>query len=323
MKKRRLFCSFELQLIQYLRSVGRKDSTIQEYKYSIKWIEQFFYHKHKVVYKPEITEQFRKTLKIQFEKHAIPINHYRLGRRTSIYLDNFYQGRRICLLSREEKYQPETYRLDVLCKERKRMFGHDVLPAFSIDEIKAILKVPNRNTSEGLRDYAMIVLATFTGMRGCDILNLKITDIDFKKKTLSFRQIKTGTLIELPVDEFATSSIQDYIKKGRPEECKNNYLFVSHKYPYGKITAMSSIFRPIVNKSGIDKQSNDGKGFHSIRRSMGTWLLEAGNRPEMISQVLGHIDQNMFTRYIPLSPSSLSICLIPLGNLKCIKEGLL
>ena len=323
MRKKRLFCSFELQLNLYLRSVGRKDSTIQEYKYAIGWIEQFFYFKHKVVYEPEITEQFRRTLKLQFEKHSIPINHYRLGRRASIYLDNFYNGRRICLLSREEKPQPEICRLNLQYKERKRVLGHDVLPAFSTDEIKAILKVPNRNTAEGLRDYAMIILATFTGMRGCDILNLKITDVDFEKKSLSFKQTKTGTLIELPVDEFATSSIQDYIKKGRPENCKNNYLFVSHKYPYGKIINMSSIFRPILIKSGIDKQSKDGKGFHSIRRSMGTWLLESGNRPEMISQVLGHVNQNMFTHYISLSPNSLRDCLIPLGKFKCNKEGLL
>ena len=53
-----------------------------------------------------------------------------------------------------------------------------IYPSFSQDDIAKILANPDRNTTAGKRDYAILYLASTTGMRAIDIANLKLSDIN-------------------------------------------------------------------------------------------------------------------------------------------------
>ncbi len=85
-----------------------------------------------------------------------------------------------------------------------------------------------------LRDTAMVMLGLRMGIRGADILKLQVNDFDWKNKTVSFIQQKTGKAITLPVPTDAGNSVYKYIMNGRPEAAAtgSGYIFIRHQAPY-------------------------------------------------------------------------------------------
>lgn len=55
-----------------------------------------------------------------------------------------------------------------------------IKPFMSHDEIAAVLNIIDRTTAKGKRDYAIIILAAITGLRGCDIAELTLDCIDWR-----------------------------------------------------------------------------------------------------------------------------------------------
>lgn len=198
--------------------------------------------------------------------------------------------------------------------------NREILPAFTVPEVNMMLLSIDRGTDEGKRDFAMIMLAACTGIRGCDIVSMTLDDVDLERKTVSFRQKKTGVRVTLPITDQAAAATADYIRSGRPETASTT-LFVSHRYPYGAIPHISSVFYPIMRKAGIDKTKGDKKGFHSFRRMLGGLLLESGADCSLISQILGHSDTSTVARYMPFGMAALEICVMDLPSMDDGKEA--
>jgi integrase len=96
----------------------------------------------------------------------------------------------------------------------------------SEEEAQAMLRVPDRRTVQGKRDYAILLTLLTTGLRKAEICNLKVGDlktyrnqpvIDVIGKGKRFRRIplKTETLL----------AIQDYLKANGNGSDPNHALF--------------------------------------------------------------------------------------------------
>ncbi len=194
-----------------------------------------------------------------------------------------------------------------------------VLPAFKNSEIETLLDIPDRSTPIGKRDYAILLLSSFTGIRAVDIANLTFENIRQKEGIITFIQHKTKRANALPVNGEVLCALYDYIDNARPESSLP-YVFLTMVKPYRKLSDISSvrsIFQRNFHASGIEKTAGDGKSFHAFRRTIGKWLLESSADAQMISQVLGQHDRDVLKRYLPLSPDILRECaldfsLIPL-----------
>ena len=187
---------------------------------------------------------------------------------------------------------------------------HKIYPAFEENDLDILIKSPDRKSKMGKRDYAVLLLASFTGMRAIDIANLKVENINRAERAISFTQHKTGFLNAVPVDETVTTAIDDYIRNARPD-CDLPYVFLTMNKPYRKLNDMASVRNIVyryIRTSGIEKSPWDGKSFHAFRRTIGKWLLESSEDTQMISQVLGHRSQDVLKRYLPLSMDILREC---------------
>ena len=197
-----------------------------------------------------------------------------------------------------------------------------VYPAFKAEDMEKILNKPDKNTLSGKRDYAVLLLASVTGMRAIDIANLKLSDIQWRRMVIRFVQKKTGVAITLPLEQKAASAIYDYILNSRPEtDCP--YVFLTEDKPYRKLSDKSSVANILVKyvkQAGVDKTPGDGKSFHAFRRNMGVWLLETSTDPELISQILGHQSRDVLKQYLPLVPSKLSICALDFDGIQVRAE---
>ncbi len=71
--------------------------------------------------------------------------------------------------------------------------------------VEQLLKVPNRRTFCGKRDYAVILMLTRYGVRAIQLRALTMKDIDWKKNTIRFAACKGGKDVMVPL--FADISV--------------------------------------------------------------------------------------------------------------------
>ncbi len=196
--------------------------------------------------------------------------------------------------------------------------GQKILPSFSKEELRLILGHIDKSTAIGKRDYAILLLAATTGMRGGDIINLKLSDIDWRKYELSFTQGKTNCRVTLPVGGAAGNAVAEYILHGRPRT-DSSYVFIKTHAPYTKIkgtSTLDTVLKKHCIRAGFE--GKEYKGFHGIRRSIGTWMVTSGVSCQTVSQVLGHKKIDSSKRYISADESfarcSLSFIGIPVKS---------
>ena len=186
-----------------------------------------------------------------------------------------------------------------------------MIPPYSQDEISRAVSSIDTTTPEGLRDYAIMLLAFDTGLRSVDIRKLCLKDINWKKGLLYLRQSKTGAPLILPLGGKVMNAIADYILTGRPE-CSYDEIFLTVKGPARPMNKRHCTFTSLCDKyfraANVDKIP--GRSFHSLRRSFATELSEAGVPLETISQMLGHKSIEEDKPYLSYNREQIAFCAI-------------
>ena len=198
-----------------------------------------------------------------------------------------------------------------------------VLPRFTDVEVDGLATAANGGSECEKRDLAMMKVAMETGLRGCDIVNLKLSEIDWRSNTITLTQKKTGECLSLPMSAGAGNAIADYILNYRPA-VSEEHVFLRVKSPNVKLgkTAAANCIKRYLGKAGIDHEAYDGKTFHAFRRTVGTRLIESEAGLELTAQMLGLVQIDTAKRYISLDEKALRECQMSIGELRCTKEGL-
>lgn len=187
--------------------------------------------------------------------------------------------------------------------------------AWTADELKQLISVIDRNSPLGKRDYAMILLACVLGLRISDIKNLRFSNFDWNNKELSFVQKKTKKPLKLPLPDLIGWAVIDYIRDGRPKYDDSDFIFIKHMPPFDPVSDSDHMQRRIIyymNKAGIRRDRNKHSGFHSLRHSAGSMMLEMGTALPVITTVLGHSDMDVTAIYLKTDLSKLAECVLPL-----------
>ncbi len=108
-----------------------------------------------------------------------------------------------------------------------RVSQHEPCPRFlTRSEINAVLAVIDRNTPVGLRDYAIVLLLATYGVRGIEVIRLRLDDIDWRLRLLSIPGRKAGNSTIYPLSATVGDAIVAYLRDGRPES-PHRYLFLT------------------------------------------------------------------------------------------------
>lgn len=188
---------------------------------------------------------------------------------------------------------------------------------FTCDETACLLDEPDLATTVGKRDYAMMLLSAQTGLRACDVVNLKREDIDWRAREIRIVQQKTGKPLSLPLEPESGNAMADYLLHARPKS-DLPYIFLCH----------TGALRPINNRSAsalVTKYLHRSKiasdiprrGFHSFRRAFGTRLLQNEIPLELLRQLLGHSKIDSAKPYLSVDEQGLKTCalgLVPCGK---------
>ena len=185
--------------------------------------------------------------------------------------------------------------------------------AWKLDELKAMLAVIDRNSPIGKRDYAMILLACILGLRIGDIKNLRFQNFNWEDKKLSLIQHKTHKPLTLPIPDAVGWAVIDYIKNGRPQYYETDYVFLKHMPqfdPIGNENHMQQQLVRYMRKAGIDQRTKKHSGFHSLRHSAGSMLLEMETPLPIITDILGHSDSDVTAVYLKTDLQKLAECVL-------------
>lgn len=134
-----------------------------------------------------------------------------------------------------------------------------------------------------LKQRIVLTLIYSAGLRGQEVINLKISDIDFERKTIHIRQSKYKKDRIVPLAESMAVGLKKYLKAENPHV----WLF-NGKEPDGRysVRGLSWVIRENLKKTSITKDVN----LHSLRHSYATHLLEQGLNIVTVKELLGHAD---------------------------------
>jgi site-specific recombinase XerD len=191
---------------------------------------------------------------------------------------------------------------------------------FSDDEIEKLLSKADTSTSCGKRDYAIMLLASQTGLRSCDISNLKLQDIDWRSNEIRIVQAKTGRALSLYLPTESGNAIADYILNAR-QKCHITNVFLCDCRPFRPIAnaSMGNIMKRYVRLAEIERSPKRPLGIHSFRRALGKRLLESETPIDMLSELLGHFSMNSSKPYVAINEDGLKKCALSL--IPAVKDG--
>lgn len=183
------------------------------------------------------------------------------------------------------------------------------LPAYyTEEEIEKLLKSVDRGNIVGKRDYAILVLAAYLGLRASDIARLRFENLHWDQNTIILRQYKTGKNISLPLLPVVGNALLDYIQYGRPKS-DEQYIFLLVISPF--LPIRQHTIAGIINRrfcyAGF-KSTNRRHGGHALRHSLVKELLNNRQSLPVISEVLGHKNTNSTRHYIRIDTKSLGQC---------------
>jgi integrase len=166
------------------------------------------------------------------------------------------------------------------------------------------------------RDAAIILLGLSTGIRAIDLINLRLSDIDWNSETISFKQSKTGNLVCIPLTVAVGNAIARYLYEDRPS-ADNDYLFVRDLAPFGPLSGHSScyvIVKKAFEKAGI---SRDGRifGMHMLRHNAASVMVRNEVPVSTVAAVLGHSSTDTTDIYITTDEAKLRECVLPMTGI--------
>lgn len=182
--------------------------------------------------------------------------------------------------------------------------GSKALPVvFSQPEVKLILKTPKL-----LKHRALFAVTYDCGLRISEVINLKITDIDFDRGLVHVRQSKHKKDRYVPVSPLTIKGVRQYLEASNPQV----WLF-NGKVRGSQISreGIRHAFRGCIEKTGIGKEVC----IHTLRHSYATHLLEMGLDIVSVKNQLGHADIATTMMYLHIAKSNPKAGFAPMEKL--------
>jgi site-specific recombinase XerD len=181
-----------------------------------------------------------------------------------------------------------------------RHLRHESEPhLWTAEEIRRLLAVIDRQSATGKRDYAMILMTARLGLRISDLRHLELGDLDWRAKTLTIIQHKTGRPLSLPLLDDVGWAVIDYVRHGRPDTgCAK--VFIKHRHPFGAFGGSSSVASRLPRyaaRARIEFPPGQACGMHSLRGALAMAMIGNGTPIPVVSAVLGHASTDTTQAY--------------------------
>lgn len=160
------------------------------------------------------------------------------------------------------------------------------------------------------RDAAITLLTLTTGLRACDIIALRLADIDWRGQTISIVQQKTGNPLILPLPALVAGKLAGYVAGERPGSA-DDHVFLRSAAPHARLADHASVHRVITETFRKAGATDVKAGTRFLRHNAASRLLRAAVPLPTISAVLGHASQESTSAYLSTDRERLLDCVLP------------
>jgi integrase/recombinase XerD len=156
------------------------------------------------------------------------------------------------------------------------------------EDVEALLDQPDRTTSIGLRDKAMLELLYATGLRVSELVGLRLQDVNLERGYLVV--IGKGSKERaVPMGEAAMAAVRTYLdsaRRGLLNIKESDSLFISSQRRQITRQMFWERIKFYTRKAGIAQNISP----HTLRHSFATHLLDNGADLRAVQAMLGHSD---------------------------------
>lgn len=255
--------------IDYLR-IDKKysENTIKTYSHNLSIFSKYFKNKNTQNIKYEDISGYLKYLYDQnLESKSISNN--------ISTLKSFYK---FLMLFKELRVNPLS---EVVMPKVKKSLPKTL----SYEDVDNLLNI-NINNYYDYRNKAILELMYSCGLRASELCNLFIHDVNLEESCVRIFGKGSKERI-IPIGDFASSAITNYLEKARPWLSKgkrNDYLFLNN---HGEKMTRQALFK-MIKKLAFEKNIKTDFSPHTLRHSFATHLLENGADLRSIQELLGH-----------------------------------
>ena len=155
--------------------------------------------------------------------------------------------------------------------------------SMSEDEVEYLLGSPKSSIKIERRDKAMIEILYATGMRISELVNLKLTDIDFNRSVLKvFGKGSNERLV--PYGEKAAEALRIYLEDRKKLDSKD--VFLSSRGTRITRGAFWQRIKIYIKRENLKSSISP----HTLRHAFATHLLNRGADLRSVQILLGHSD---------------------------------
>jgi len=155
--------------------------------------------------------------------------------------------------------------------------------SMSEDEVESLLGSPKSSIKIERRDKAMIEILYATGMRISELVNLKLTDIDFNRSVLKvFGKGSKERLV--PYGEKAAEALRIYLEDRKTLDSKD--VFLSNRGTRITRGAFWQRIKIYIKRENLKSSISP----HTLRHAFATHLLNRGADLRSVQILLGHSD---------------------------------
>ena len=171
----------------------------------------------------------------------------------------------------------------------------------SIPEIERLIHAVDGNTSQGMRDIALLELLYGTGMRVSELIAIDLADLHL---TMGFVRVfgKGSKERIVPLGRSAIDACTMYLNEGRPKFISDTEaLFLNM---HGRRLTRQGCWK-ILKDAGVKAEIQKVISPHLLRHSFATHLIENGADLRAVQEMLGHADISTTQLYTHVSKKRL------------------
>lgn len=178
-------------------------------------------------------------------------------------------------------------------------FKKSIPDILSIEEVDKLLDIEVIDHISA-RNKAMLELMYASGLRVTELINLKPNDVDLENNTV--RTMGKGKKERIiPIGDYATVAVKNYLYNYRPDNKKCDYLFLNNHYNQMTRQGFFKVMKKLLLEKGINIKFSP----HTLRHSFASHMLSSGADLRTIQELLGH--SNISTTEIYLYVNSKEI----------------
>lgn len=194
---------------------------------------------------------------------------------------------------------------------RVRRWYDATLPRpLSAEELENVLAACQSPWGGTRRERAFVLLLARLGLRGGEVRQLRLEDIDWTEGLIHIRRSKTYRERSLPLPSDVGTILTDYIQHERPRgPYREVFLAASTPHqPLANAMTATGIARRFLERIGLHGRR---LGTHCFRHTAASQMVRNGAALKDVADVLGHRSLRSTSLYIKLDEAALASVALP------------